>query len=851
MSTNNLKRAIEQLMAEFSTEESYQPPIRHIIQTLLIWPPDLFAVTSLLFKQTGAYVFSVLPLETWPDEQWEQRLEEARRQWYEWILDPARRWEGRETLHRFVAALSDERLEQVSITDICELVDAPVEFGALPAGAEAPFPPDHPAYRKWLAWSVCKALLNLHALTDEICRGFGTPSGNQWTRSSDLSAGDLKPIHCIANMLLAYTGSLSQMPPYQGVVLPKMRTPSLGITLRSLSHHLTFHCTEVKVAWRTLPWVDIDENTLNLLIVPWPYRIEATWFRPSSSTTNRKSKEQTRYFEYTGGGAANRFPVDELLAMLAEAERSVHRIHLIVFPEQALSEEERDEILDALAKRAGLSGRLDRTRVPMLLAGVRLRDPEPQGSHSPSGTNKVVLSTFFAGKWYQLEQNKHHRWRLSDSQIWQYGIGGALSANRSWWEATHIPRRKLAVLAPNSWFSLCPLICEDLARQEPISDLLRGIGPTLLIAVLLDGPQIRERWAGRYASVLADDPGSSVLSVSALGLTRRARSADGRAGSSQVALWKDGERGWCDVNVDGERGGVVLTVDARWRTEFTADGRADDTNGAIFVMSGVTPIAPTPGREAPAPEARAPEQVEDEPKPKASPDDLLEITLFSFFVDAVIDCDERQLERIDVLRRWLLGETDEHPAFANLRPLQKRLAQQAARLFPNKEGYYVTKPEEGRPSIDNLIPFLAWFCDLIERIKQDKSCGGSSEFSRLFAYTEAILGEAEQRDAFIAAILHDGDPFARLREQGYDLPPFIPPDTVIRAEDRHIRARIAIYSCLAILWAIHRRLAILRRFGELTREEIRLLNRVETLLQKDYDNIWAEAIAQASGLAVA
>ena len=31
------------------------------------------------------------------------------------------------------------------------------------------------------AKQVCKAILELHALADEVCAGFGTPSGSRWT----------------------------------------------------------------------------------------------------------------------------------------------------------------------------------------------------------------------------------------------------------------------------------------------------------------------------------------------------------------------------------------------------------------------------------------------------------------------------------------------------------------------------------------------------------------------------------------------------------------------------------------------------------------------------------------------
>jgi hypothetical protein len=47
------------------------------------------------------------------------------------------------------------------------------------------------------------------------------------------------------------------------------------------------------------------------------------------------------------------------------------------------------------------------------------------------------------------------------------------------------------------------------------------------------------------------------------------------------------------------------------------------------------------------------------------------------------------------------------------------------------------------------------------------------------------------------------------------------------------------------LWAIHRRLAIFRRYGALSGQEIRLLGRIEEMLAKDYDSVWAAAMVAA------
>jgi hypothetical protein len=57
--------------------------------------------------------------------------------------------------------------------------------------------------------------------------------------------------------------------------------------------------------------------------------------------------------------------------------------------------------------------------------------------------------------------------------------------------------------------------CEDLASLDEWAELVRSAGPSLVVALLLDGPQLAARWPCRYSSVLVDDPGSAVLHIEA------------------------------------------------------------------------------------------------------------------------------------------------------------------------------------------------------------------------------------------------------------------------------------------------------------------------------------------------
>ena len=107
--------------------------------------------------------------------------------------------------------------------------------------------------------------------------------------------------------------------------------------------------------------------------------------------------------------------------------------------------------------------------------------------------------------------------------------------------------------------SLSSLICEDLARQDPIAPVVRALGPDLVVALLLDGPQKKERWSHRYSSALVDEPGCSVLSISPYGMTQRSTNGGEYDPSSIVALWCD-TRSPHELELEPDKIGILLIL---------------------------------------------------------------------------------------------------------------------------------------------------------------------------------------------------------------------------------------------------------------------------------------------------
>jgi hypothetical protein len=355
---------------------------------------------------------------------------------------------------------------------------------------------------------LAHALLELCALADEASEGFWLP-GSPGTPGTQKTTGDLK-FYVRAEFLRKHSGMAAtlceEIHPSRLCVLPKCRTPQNGLTSRSLSHHLAVcSADEIKPQWVMGPYGNAEELSLNLLLVPWPEVVTPKQFSATARTPTemRNMPPNFGFFRYhhTDKTPENVVRVVEDLHTAALAKMG--RIDGIVLPEAALSAEQHERLSEAVLRREAF-----------LVSGVG----EAATNASAHGQNflYVDLPTI-----KPLIQHKHHRWMLDQPQISQYGLGSRLYPEKFWWEHISLGDRKLNFIAVLPWLVMSVLICEDLARPDPVGDMVRAVGPNLVIALLMDGPQLKERWGARYATTLADDPGSSVLRQRPRCLTQR------------------------------------------------------------------------------------------------------------------------------------------------------------------------------------------------------------------------------------------------------------------------------------------------------------------------------------------
>lgn len=505
------------------------------------WPPDVYALSSSLLLRSGAYCKT---LTDWPPYE---PLKKGPRRWAAEIETLGNDWR--------IAWVNGEKLPGT----LQQWWRAIIKNWSVPIpsiGQDA---------------ALSQSLLQICAAADEASAGVG--SSHSERNSTD------ERFLFRADELLARNqrGSTlcDEIHSSRARVLPKMHTPWNGLTIRSLSFYLCL-CTveEITPEWITVGSYPARES-MKLLLVPWPFRVIPSQFEATKAVKNEMRNMPDQFGFFTFNQRADIDTVQTIRTLYERARKDMGQIDAVVLPELALLEEERREIREFVLNEEAF-----------LVSGVGARS-DPKKQH---GINRVCLDIPYEEP---LTQSKHHRWKLDAGQIRQYGLGRRLSVERTWWEHVDLSdRRLLFVSLPELVLSV--LICEDLARPDPVGDLVRAVGPNLVIALLMDGPQLKGRWPERYAMALADDPGSSVLSLTSLGMSELSRPSQGTSRSRVIALWKDRTGTSTEIELPAGCGAVVVTLSLEYEEEWTADGRRDYGMAVFPTLSGIHAIKGNP-----------------------------------------------------------------------------------------------------------------------------------------------------------------------------------------------------------------------------------------------------------------
>jgi hypothetical protein len=540
----------------FPTSSNVEDPFRRPP----LMPTDIFAFVGHLLERSGAYHHIAPDVPDEPDNAY-RRI----------VVDDAMRTKAAHVgkTWRTTPLQSGRRLPVVPLEveqlwrDLGAHGEALV-FRQLDDEADAP---------AW--WSIC---LELAMICDEACENIGFEPDNPFSAfvrqeyvGQAFTAGD------VFNRVKHAPFSLSEAAEDLLCVQAKSRTPSVGCTLRSLTHHLALLPPRGQVRARWVEPVFADDpgtrdDRLGLLLIPFPYRVADGAFRAAGEDPGGRwgwfDVEQT-WLPLEKDRVRRQAFIDYVLDLIKTARAAGSRVNGVVLPELALNYRQ----FLSLATKLAQDGEID-----FLISGVSSNRSNRKG-------NFVAIAPFFllGGErnpeitgWQGLIliREKHHRWKLDKSQIDAYGLAG-LGVDKSWWEELTILSRSLDMLVYRGNTTLTTLICEDLARVDPCQAVVRAVGPNLLIALLMDGPQLGARWPGRYATVLAEDPGTSVLSFTSFGLIARQNDLGVFDQSSSIALWKDEQSGVLKLELHREADALVLELRSVAKQEFTLDGRPD------------------------------------------------------------------------------------------------------------------------------------------------------------------------------------------------------------------------------------------------------------------------------------
>ncbi len=518
------------------------------------WPPDVFAVAATVLSETGGYVWATCLGSGDHKRSWNAQAKRHASQW------------------KIATNLKVTRVP----TEVLKHWDTLIHHGNIDVD------------KVHLDTRIVEALIKLLAISDNACSGFGIDF-------------DTKLLEEVL-LLLAESSHRSltrRVNPNRARVLPKQRTPQVGLTLRSLSHHLSLiRPRGVVTRWHhPMPVTGSvrEQAIVNLVLCPWPLKVEVSDFSLAALPNNHKSHvgHVHRFFAYDPKPIwtpdAFQAKIEEQISL---ARQYSDDLHFLVFPECALSVEELG-IASKIAWREGLG----------LISGVR----KPSRNTCAIDWTGLVLRAFGESDRSLLIrhlveedlgvrtfQDKHHRWSLDQQQIIQYRLGGKLPISKQCWEAINVLERRLGFFTLQNWLTWTVLICEDLARQDPVAEILRSVGPNLVIALLMDGPQLKERWSARFASVLADDPGSSVLTLTSLGMVHRSNPIqDSREVKRDrvIGLWRDAITGVRELELPGNAIAGLLSISPSWSEEWTADGRSDNRSSCTPTFAGFTPLA--------------------------------------------------------------------------------------------------------------------------------------------------------------------------------------------------------------------------------------------------------------------
>lgn len=392
-----------------------------------------------------------------------------------------------------------------------------------------------------------RSALKLMSLADHVCQGIGAVDENDDPDHLKIMKGQIKAITEVAEDSASYVEDKSSLLewviPYKSVksicsrasedifcVQPKSRTPSVGCTIRSLSQNLSLlpAAGEMESAWYKPPSNKVKQNDVpfNVLFIPYPYNIERGDF------TIKGDAQYWRWFEVTQSWLPQNPPqldsfIEFIDRLIKKASNDGTKIDAIIFPEYALKWPIYKKLIEHISSKIQEEWRgEDKTGKGTIYESIEYVI-SGSSSNCLKQHGNFVLTTQFIKAENEKGQNKlllrshsrckHHRWQINDHQIYAYDLhhdysvesknepyplqdeptnedkperAGRKIYRQAYWEKCTIPNRKIQTYLFRDKSVLTTLICEDLARAEPVHKYVRALGPNIVFVLLMDGCQL-------------------------------------------------------------------------------------------------------------------------------------------------------------------------------------------------------------------------------------------------------------------------------------------------------------------------------------------------------------------------
>ncbi|MBU2981989.1 hypothetical protein KO498_09200 [Lentibacter algarum] len=379
-------------------------------------------------------------------------------------------------------------------------------------------------------------------------------------------------------------------------IFPKTRISVAGCSHRNFSRNLTMlpKVGAARCHWHMPPkqLLEDDDMPVDILVIPFPFEVKAKSFKPThvakeSLPGGNKSDTRPHWgnFELQQDWLDEEDIVDLSLRLMMSAKQDVETVNVVMFPECSLD-------FDTFGRVCWELKKLEPALEFVIAGSSDNCDPETDGPGNYAMT--AVWHDFGEGPRAVISsRKKHHRWMLSANQLETYALTSTLDPRANWWETHNIGQCELHFhpFRKSSLFSA--MICEDLARSEPCHEVLRSVAPNLVFVLLMDGPQIAERWSARYASTLSDDPGSSVLTLTCFGLVERSNQTQMFKRQEAVAYFSSpfGQTPIYLPYKDGARGVLITLTSMMELGQQTIDGRVSDDSRA-WKLTSTQPVKP-------------------------------------------------------------------------------------------------------------------------------------------------------------------------------------------------------------------------------------------------------------------